>query len=88
MGNEPVEISIDKELVRKKADECTTHPPCSPQSEAADIFEEEQAQKRMELQAEDLSCYAVGGAEEEWMESLTTNQPSIVSVRSVLSLAA
>ena len=55
--------------------------PCLVQSEAAETFEEEQAQKRMELQAEDLSCYAVGGAEEEWVESLTTNPPSIISVR-------
>ena len=81
-GNEPVKISIDKELVREKMGECTIIiTPCFVQSEAADMFEEEQARKRAELQAADLSCYAVGGAEEEWVESLSNSQPSIVSVR-------
>ena len=45
------------------------------------MFEEEQARKRVELQAADLSRYAVGGAEEDWEQSLATSQPSIVSVR-------
>ena len=52
-----------------------------PQSEAAKVFHEEQARKRAELQATDLSRYSVGGAEEEWAESLAGNQPGMISIR-------
>ena len=34
-----------------------------------------------ELQETDLSRYAVGGAEEEWAESVATGNPTIVSVK-------
>ena len=52
-----------------------------PQSEAAKVFHDEQARKRAELQATDLSCYSVGGAEEEWAESLVGSQPGMISIR-------
>ena len=56
-------------------------PSTSAQTEAARVFREEQTRKRAELQTSDLSCYAVGGAEDEWAESLSGSHPSIISIK-------
>jgi N-acetyltransferase 10 len=51
-------------------------------AEAAEEFKEQQQQKIAEIQAADLSRYAVGGAEDEWAETLGGEEPTVVSVRS------
>ena len=56
-------------------------PSASAQTEAARVFHDEQARRWAELQTSDLSCYAVGGAEDEWAESLSGSHPSIISIK-------
>ena len=77
---EPVAVGLSQELVRTYIAGGLISL-CVWQTEGAEEFEQQQRQKRAQLEQMDLSCYAVGGAEEEWAESLVPGEPSIVSVK-------
>ena len=76
---QPVGDSIDKELVSILIP-VTAIVHVHVQNEAAHEYKEQHKRKRVELQAEELAQYEVGGADEEWTDALA-GQTHIVSIR-------